>query len=229
MAVTKDDIYDALRGKEERLDISDWRRMVGLYPYCEIFVWHYLRALYKGNDVSFDGELQRLGIRLGDKQGFYNFMVKRPMSESLFTYKTETTDYFAGHGEENLSLTELARRLRTARLAQKESFCTATQEKNDIREPLDEARKEVSEPLEEVQKAKKKHSGHLDEENGQDEDSAQDSNYLQVIRAKVSSLIMQKKYSEALEILKRENFANSKKNAYFAVQIKYLETIIKHK
>ena len=54
MAVTKEDINDALRGKEDRLDIADWRRIVGQYPYCEIFVWHYLRTLYRAGDVMFD-------------------------------------------------------------------------------------------------------------------------------------------------------------------------------
>ncbi len=229
MAVTKEDINDALRGKEDRLDIADWRRIVGQYPYCEVFVWHYLRTLYRAGDVMFDDELQRLGIRLGDKQGFYNFMVRRPASESLFSYNTAATDYFAAKGDENVSLTDLARRLREARLARKETFCTVTQEKNDIPEPVHEVANEVSKPSEVVSETQNGSSEPSAEVGGQDEHSVQNSNSLQVIRSQIASLIARKKYSEALEILKRENFANSKKNAYFAVQIKYLETIIKHK
>ena len=42
----------------------------------------------------------------------------------------------------------------------------------------------------------------------------------------VKKLILEKRYVEALRILKKINLNNSRKNAYFALQIKYLETIL---
>lgn len=234
MAVTKNDINNALSGIEENpIDCYDWLRLVEQYPYCEIFVWHYLRTLYRANDISFDSELQRLGIRLGNRQGFYNFMVRRPSSKSLFSYNTVSSDYFADKGQEGLSLSELARKLRAVRISatqqQEHPFCTPNPQKNDIPEDSSATANEVKSASKKVKTANNKPNI---TQQTTSEDTAEDSqnpDSLQFIRAKITSLIMQKKYSEALEILKRENFANSKKNAYFAVQIKYLETIINNK
>lgn len=46
------------------------------------------------------------------------------------------------------------------------------------------------------------------------------------IAEKVKRLITEKRYFEALKTLKKINLNNSEKNVYFAVQIKYLETIL---
>lgn len=43
---------------------------------------------------------------------------------------------------------------------------------------------------------------------------------------RVKKLILDKRYVEALRILKKINLNNSIKNTYFALQIKYLETIL---
>ena len=43
----------------------------------------------------------------------------------------------------------------------------------------------------------------------------------------INKLISEQKYLDALEILRSINLNNSKKSSYFALQIKYLETILK--
>lgn len=48
-------------------------------------------------------------------------------------------------------------------------------------------------------------------------------------KERVRRLVGEKKYFEALRLLKKINLNNSEKNAYFAVQIKYLETILNFK
>ena len=47
--------------------------------------------------------------------------------------------------------------------------------------------------------------------------------------SRVKQLIAEEKYLEALRLMKKINLNNSEKNVYFAVQIKFLETILNFK
>ena len=232
MPTTSQNIINALRNNNEELTADEWRRIVEFYPYCEVFVWHYLRELYRGDDVMFESELERLGIRLGDRQGFYNFMTQPKEKEaSPFEYNNVSDDYFASQGvdvmTQSMSLTEMARRLREARLARAQSsFCTEKGKKNDIETEPNEGKEAAEEVKKEDFKAGKGVIEADKEERDEEDKKAKETERLRVTQAEVTRLIQQKKYSEALEILRRENFVFSKKNSYFAVQIKYLETII---
>lgn len=196
MSCSKTEIWDALNNRDaEVLPADEWAKLAEKYPYCEIFVWHYLRALYRRDDLEFEDELMRLGLRLGDKQAFYGFMTEKKSDEPVLESIAPAADWFAQQekqsDEQKESLQKLAQKLKAARL---------------------EAKKKQQE---EAEKAAKKEILKTDIQ--------------EVNEREIADLIREKKYVEALEILRRINLDNSKKSAYFAVQIRYLETVIKNK
>lgn len=196
MSSSKVQILNALQSNDaDALGAEEWLRLVEKYPYCEIFAWHYLRELYRKDDLDFENELTRLGLRLGDKFAFYDFMTAEEGGDFAFESIVPATDWFAQQekqsDEQKESLQKLAQKLKAARL---------------------EAKKKQQE---ESEKAVKKTELKADIQ--------------EVNESEIVDLVREKKYVEALEILKRINLDNSKKSAYFAVQIRYLETVIKNK
>ncbi|MCQ2332456.1 MAG: hypothetical protein MJZ95_04555 [Paludibacteraceae bacterium] len=176
MNFSKNDISASLASTfDSRLTASDWLSLVEKYPYCEIFLWHYLRALYNADAFDFENELMRLGIRISNRTDFYLFMTSKKLKQDSAEYNLVSTDYFSHADSETAerheSLRQLARKLREKRIAEK--------------------------------------AEHVDNEQ---------PDYVKLIR--------EKRYSEALEILRQINLENPKKSAYFAVQIRYLETIL---
>lgn len=194
----REDLIKGLHGLKE-LEAGEWRQAVEMYPTCEMILWHYLLRLYRDDDISFESELMRLGLRLSDREGFYRFMTQRKVENAFPELAATSGDWFGDEEKRSdthkATLVELARKLKAERLAEKEKR---------------EAQKRVSEDKKEIEQSESATS-HTDKE---------------VI---IKELISQKKYSEALEILRSINLSNSKKSATFAVQIKWLETIINNK
>ena len=118
-----------------------------------------------------------------------------------------TGDWF--EKEDNLnssskdSLLELARKLKASRLAEKE--------KREAVKEITKAEKETIHNVTEPDTRVILLNNALDEHDKE---------------LKIKNLISNKKYYEALEILRSINLNESKKSATFAVQIKWLETII---
>lgn len=194
----REDLTKSLHGLKE-LESEEWRQAVEMYPACEMILWHYLRTLYRNDDISFEHELMRLGLRLSDREEFYHFMTQRKVEYAFPELAATSSDWFGDVDKRNdgdkATLIELARKLKANRLAEKEKR---------------EAQKRISEDKKEAEPSGRTTS-HTSKE---------------VI---IKELISQKKYSEALEILRSINLSNSKKSATFAVQIKWLETIINNK
>lgn len=194
----REDLTKSLHGLKE-LESEEWRQAVEMYPACEMILWHYLRTLYRNDDISFEHELMRLGLRLSDREEFYHFMTQRKVEYAFPELAATSSDWFGDVDKRNdgdkATLIELARKLKANRLAEKEKR---------------EAQKRISEDKKEAEPSGRATS-HTSKE---------------VI---IKELISQKKYSEALEILRSINLSNSKKSATFAVQIKWLETIINNK
>jgi len=189
---------DLINGIQELKEITadEWRQAVEMYPMCEIILWHYLRTLYRNDDISFENELLRLGLRLGDREAFYRFMTRQKVQQAFPELAATTGNWFDDIDnrteERKATLIDLARKLKAERLA---AQAKREQEK---------AKKEQPEPP----------TPPVDEMSEQDKE------------VRVKQLIAEKKYSEALEILRSINLSNSKKSTTFAVQIKWLETII---
>ncbi len=194
----REDLTKSLHGLKE-LESEEWRQAVEMYPACEMVLWHYLRTLYRNDDISFEHELMRLGLRLSDREEFYHFMTQRKVEYAFPELAATSSDWFGDVDKRNdgdkATLIELARKLKANRLAEKEKK---------------EAQKKTLENEEKVR---------ITESNINSKDK----------ELKIKELISCKKYSEALEILRSINLSNSKKSATFAVQIKWLETIINNK
>jgi len=201
----REDLIKGLQGLKT-VAADEWRQAVEMYPVCEIILWHYLRELYRNDDITFERELMRLGLRLSDKGAFYRFMIQKKVDYAFPELATTTGDWFEEEekrsDESKASLLDLARKLKEKRIVEKA--------KREAEAVSTEREKEVTEEKNEIK-------------NVYDNLSNEDK------EVQIRELINTQKYSEALEILRSINLSNSKKSATFAVQIKWLETIINYK
>ena len=221
---------------------EDLRRLVETYPYCEALHWIYLRALYIVDDAMFDEELMLRGMHISNRRLFYNYLTYQEKTDlnsppvlggvpeegrgsqfSILTSQLSTPDYFAleQNQAQKQSLQELAAQLKAARLARQ----TNTQQKTrDTKYEMQDTKSET------------KRSDKSDYSTAQTSTTNQTNNTkFTTLNSKLSTknteeeakkLIKEQKYSEAIEILRAISLNNPKKSANFALQIKFLETII---
>lgn len=211
---------------EELLSLRD------AYPFCEPLHWLLLRKMHVCGDIRFGQELVRSSVHISDRRALYNFLHYEAATveadAALDSMTAAVQDYFAVEGNEHQrkTLQELAARLKAARMARRaaEDATRAEADSEDIpQEPdsnafIHEVRPEgervgLSDP--ESQKPP------------QDDVPAADGSTLpDNAEDEAKRLVREKKYAEALRILKAINLNNPKKSAYFALQIKYIETIL---
>lgn len=213
---------------------EELRRLVETYPYCETLHWIYLRALYVADDAMFEEELMLHGMHISNRRLFYNYLtvetqyIASPHSkeapnkvETQYIASLPTTDYFAldDNPEQKQTLQQLAAQLKAARLArQKQSTqsrdaasCVQTSEASkttDIHNTDIETQHTSSSPKQPITIP------------------SQPIEEPQITEEYAKKLIKEQKYLEAIEILRAISLNNPKKNANFALQIKFLETII---
>ena len=213
---------------------EELRRLVETYPYCETLHWIYLRALYVADDAMFEEELMLHGMHISNRRLFYNYLtvetqyIASPHSkeapnkvETQYIASLPTTDYFAldDNPEQKQTLQQLAAQLKAARLArQKQSTqsrdaasCVQTSEASkttDIHNTDIETQHTSSSPKQPITIP------------------SQPIEEPQITEEYAKKLIKEQKYLEAIEILRPISLNNPKKNANFALQIKFLETII---
>ena len=213
---------------------EELRRLVETYPYCETLHWIYLRALYVADDAMFEEELMLHGMHISNRRLFYNYLtvetqyIASPHSkeapnkvETQYIASLPTTDYFAldDNPEQKQTLQQLAAQLKAARLArQKQSTqsrdaasCVQTSEASkttDIHNTDIETQHTSFSPKQPITIP------------------SQPIEEPQITEEYAKKLIKEQKYLEAIEILRAISLNNPKKNANFALQIKFLETII---
>lgn len=201
-------------------DKTELKRLIDIYPYCEIFYWLYLRLLYVTGDLLFDSELLNYGVYFSDKKCFYEFLTYKFEEPEATEVSLETiappSDYFSfveQEPENRESLQALAEKLRQARLAR---LARQTEENNP---PVPKSSAPVSQPQPDIA------AGESTDTVAQKQEPKTGEN-LDITEENARQLIKDKKYLPALEILRALNLNNPKKSAYFALQIKYIETII---
>ena len=191
---------------------EELRRLVETYPYCEALHWIYLRALYIADDAMFDEELMLHGMHISNRSLFYNYLTyqeERDLNSppilgggdsqfSILNSQLSTPDYFAleQNQAQKQSLQQLAAQLKAARLARQKQKNEELEMRNEELKKIEVANKQIPE-IKPLQT----------EENAK-------------------KLIKEQKYLEAIEILRAISLNNPKKSANFALQIKFLETII---
>ena len=215
---------------------DELRHLTEIYPYCEALHWIFLRSLYINDDATFDDELMKHGMHISNRRLFYNYLTYQDETDlnpttvlaeggsqlSPLTSQIPTTDYFAleQNPEQKQTLQQLAAQLKAARLArQKQSTqqsrdaacCVQTSEASkttDIHNTDIKTQHTSSSPKQPITIP------------------SQPIEEPQITEENAKKLIKEQKYLEAIEILRAISLNNPKKSANFALQIKFLETII---
>ncbi|NDV45771.1 hypothetical protein D0T49_01730 [Paludibacter sp. 221] len=187
--------------------------MVERYPYFTQARMLYTKALQQAGSIYFEDELNKSAIYVQDRKWLYYFIYPEqnaePKRKHVRAEKKSGTyfdmiDAFEKEGKDvNQSLKQLAQRLKEARM-------DIVSEHGKVEKTVNPAQKSP------VEKSLDKRKTETDSATKPDESYAD----------KVKTLIQEKKYVEALEILKELNLNNPKKSIYFADQIRFLEKII---
>jgi hypothetical protein len=195
------------------LHASDLRELVELYPYFAPARLFYAKALQQSGSVLFASNLKFSSLYSSNRRWLYYYIYpdKKVSTEPYRREKTTKSggDYFdlvnsveSKGGDSKQSLKNLAERLKSARAL---VVSSTSQVVNPI--PVKEAGNET------VQGDAVHLSVNSIEEKNFSEDMAK-------------KMILERKYVEAIEILKALNLNNPKKSIYFADQIRFLEKVI---
>ena len=205
---------------------TELRRLVEIYPYCESLHWIYLRSLYINDDAIFEDELMKYGMHISNRRLFYNYLTFIDTTNlnsppvlggggyqlSILNSQLSTPDYFSleQNPEHKQSLQQLAAQLKAARLARQAPPKAEKNEKPNTSDKSDSPTSPTS-PTTPTNPSNTTNNPHFSEE---------------ISEENAKKLIKEQKYSEAIEILRAISLNNPKKSANFALQIKFLETII---
>ena len=202
---------------------EELRRLIEAYPYCEVIYWIYLRLLYIQDDAIFEDELMKYGLHISNRKLFYNYLTYESTTSNSATNEDSqlatlnpqlsTPDYFSleQNQEQKQTLQQLAAQLKAARLArQKQSKEYRVQSTEDRVKMTDDRVKIADIQTTETTTIEKKKEVEMPQKTEED----------------AKKLIKEQKYLEAIEILRAISLNNPKKSANFALQIKFLETII---
>ena len=221
----------------EHTTSDDLRRLIDIYPYCEAFYWIYLRSLYIKDDAIFDDELMKYGLHISNRKLFYNYLTYELTTNSTPNQDTQlqiinpqlsTPDYFAleQNQAQKQSLQQLAEQLKKARLTRQQQN---TENKNTTHLTLNKTTNPDNNPQPKPNPSNlppnPTHTTHKTNKTPKIEKDKQtlDSD---LSEEKAKKLIKEQKYLESIEILRAISLNNPKKSANFALQIKFLETII---
>ena len=200
---------------------NELRHLVEIYPYCESLHWIYLRSLYINDDAIFEDELMKYGMHISNRRLFYNYLTTNETTdneinnsqlstpvETQYIASLQTTDYFSleQNPAQKQSLQQLAAQLKAARLARQNRH-----ETQDARREMRETTDKSESPTNPTGLTSPTNNSQFSEE---------------FTEENAKKLIREQKYSEAIEILRAISLNNPKKSANFALQIKFLETII---
>ena len=226
------------------------RALLALYPYFQPARLLLLRNLYLLHDPTFDQELRKAAIYLTDRRKIFelveasHYQIKRETANSNPRTKEEKEertlrliDEFLGSIPTDDEDEKKEKRKPTPADAAIDyvSYLIETEEMQQEQSPQlrgqsliddfinnDNGKIQLKDtPEDELSAAQQNGDNAIDDENA--ENSLEESYQTETL-AKI--YVKQGRYSKALEIIKRLNLNNPKKNAYFADQIRYLEKLI---
>ncbi|HEY6915994.1 MAG TPA: hypothetical protein VI413_15050 [Paludibacter sp.] len=194
-------------------NVPDLKELVDLYPYFAPARLFYAKALQQSGSVLFASNLKFSSLYSANRSWLYYYIYpdKKISTEPYRREKTKKSsgDYFdminaveLEGGDAKQTLKNLAERLRTAR-TMVVSNAVQTVKETPVITVVDEF--ETVNPV-------------LIKETPLD--------VLEFSEDKAKKLIQERKYLEAIEILKALNLNNPKKSVYFADQIRFLEKVI---
>lgn len=204
--LTQQQIIEALRNPQQAssLDLNALQEALQQNPYCEPLRWLWLKALVDGKDVRADEALLQSAVYISNRRWLYGLLYgedekRKPVELDILA--PSAGDYFGtmAKDQQDTSLRELAQRLREARMAKKQAVLQETTE----------SVAEVAEAL----KPEEKVVAELEKTVVNTEEEAR-------------KMLKEKRYFEALRILRSLIEENPEKSVYFAPQIKFIETIV---
>ncbi len=230
----------------DRETLYDLRSLLALYPYYQTARLMLLKNLYILHDASFDEELRKAAVYITDRKAIFN-IVEAPHYRLAYT-KTNLDQQEKRKEKEGES--------RTVTLIDQflETMPQVKPEEHQKRKPTaaDAAIDYVAYLIESEAEEQKNDGGQMagqelidnfinneggkfslkenpelqpaTAEEGINADKTPEEAYYTETLARI--YIKQGRYSKALEIIKQLNLNNSKKNAYFADQIRFLEKLI---
>ena len=193
--------------------VSDLKELVDLYPYFAPARLFHVKALKQSNNIQFGANIKVASLYGSSRRWLYYYLYpEKLLSEEPYLRERNLKsagDYFdmidvveSEGGDTNQSLKNLAERLKLAR-----EIVSSPETK--VRKP----EKVIEKPVISFPK----------ENNLELETKPNDSI---VLEKNAKKLISERKYKEAIEILKALNLNNPKKSVYFADQIRFLEKVI---
>ncbi|HEY6915622.1 MAG TPA: hypothetical protein VI413_13185 [Paludibacter sp.] len=194
-------------------NVSDLKELINLYPYFVPARLFYAKALQQSGSVLFASNLKFSSLYSANRRWLY-YYIHPDKKISTEPYRREKTskssgDYFdminaveSEGGDSKQTLKNLAERLKSARTMVVSSTTHATKKIPAIN-VLDEFDEEKSVLIKQIPRAGS-----------------------EISEDKAKKLIQERKYLDAIEILKALNLNNPKKSVYFADQIRFLEKVI---
>jgi hypothetical protein len=196
--------------------ISGFKELVNLYPYFAPARLFHVKALKQSNNIQFAANLKISSLYSSNRRWLYYYLYPEklanaePYRPNRLAKSKSAGDYFdminnveAEGGDTKQSLKNLAERLKMARSIVVSSHVSPS------RKPIPEREKvQIFIPETENYEIILKRNTH------------------EVSHDIAKKLILERKYPEAIEILRVLNLNNPKKSVYFADQIRFLEKII---
>jgi len=193
--------------------VLDLKELVDLYPYFAPARLFHAKALKQSNNIQFGANIKVASLYGSSRRWLYYYLYpEKLLSEEPYVRERNlksSGDYFdmidvveSEGGDTNQSLKNLAERLKLAR-----EIVSSPETK--VRKP----EKVTEKPVISFSK-----ENYLEIEPKPNDSIASEKN--------AKKLISERKYKEAIEILKALNLNNPKKSVYFADQIRFLEKVI---
>jgi hypothetical protein len=193
--------------------VPDLKELVDLYPYFVPARLFYAKALQQSGSVLFAANLKFSSLYSSNRQWLY-YYIHPDKKISTVPYRREKTykssgDYFdmintveSEGGDTKQTLKTLAERLKSARTMVVSNTKLKVSEASEL-----------------------KLTNGIEDENTVSEKQISFNGY-EFSENMAKKLIQERKYIDAIEILKALNLNNPKKSVYFADQIRFLEKVI---
>ena len=216
--MTHEEFISIVRNPESTVTnhVHELKELIDLYPYFATARLFYVKALKQSNSIQLASNLKVASLYCSNRRWLYyllypeKLIVSEPYRRDKLTKSKSAGDYFdminnveSEAGDTKQSLKNLAQRLKLAR---------------SIITPLPISQSVKSEPRMSVVEV-------LPFSIPQNEIQIQ-RNHKEVSEDTAKKFISERKYAEAIEILRVLNLNNPKKSVYFADQIRFLEKII---
>lgn len=218
--MTHDRFISLLRAPETVTpdDVADLRNIVEAYPYLVSARVLMTKALKKAESIHFSHAAKQTSLYVFDRRWFYFFLHPEQLQAEQKARQSQKMygNYFdmmqiveEQGGDTKKSLRELADKLKEAR---KKTVDTS-----------------LRKPVEEVEVSQKEESLPILQTSTQTLDPIKkDASIWDEKEVLAKKFIKEKKYAQAIDILRELNLNNPKKSIYFADQIRFLEKIIEN-